>query len=625
MIGVMIHSMRKYISNISIVQKMFLSYLVLLFIPVTISGVFIYSHFIAGLNDQKDSYFTNLISKYTESINSELSNIETLSEKIITNKPIKQFFYYTGSDISKKVEDENNIFAPYLSFITNANRNVYKILFYSYDSDIPIGAYINDAKSVLNQDWYDSIIQLKHNEGIWEGLHNSRSDITSMNQPVFSYYKNIYSQNFFNIIATLQIDILKDQLLLEIENIKMEDTGFAFISNNFEEIIVSSSNSTNEDIRLQKNIMMEMSQKNNHFIHSENGKDFVVYSQKIKRIDLYLTFIVPLAEFTGNINSQRNLFVMIILISLALLILFSYILTIMNSKKLKKVLNGIRLISKGDLTVRIDISGNDELGEIADDLNQMAKQLDNMVNSVYKSNIAQKEAMLAALQSQINPHFLYNTLESIKMMAEIKSEFEISDALDFLGKFMRYNISFSKTEVPLKEEIENVTNYILIHKIRFKQDFDFKILIPEKYHKYRVLKMMLQPIVENAVVYGVNTSRESVGITVGAIVREGIFEIIVKNTGIPIEQTRLDKLLEYINGNNLDEGFSTSGNGVGLKNINERLKLFYGVKYGLTIGNYRDLSSEGVKVSLLMPISKIRFAEVVSNDAHKGCDTNHGE
>lgn len=601
MMGKMITSIRSYISNKSIVQKSFISYLLVLFIPITVSGVYIYGNSIGNLNSQKDNLLMSLVSKYTETINSELSSIEALSDKVISNKPIRQFFYYTGNDIFKKVDDENNIFAPYLSFLTDTNKNIYQIRFYSYDSDIPEGTFINNANSVINQDWYSDIKQMKTNKGKWEGLHNCRSDISTLNQHVFTYYKNMYSQNSSSIIATLQLDISIDKLLADMKNIQIEKNGFIFISNT-KDIIVSSAKNINNENLFEKNVMSKVLQEKGKFVYTSLGREYVIYSQPVNRMDLYLVAVVPYNEYNGNINSQRNMFIGIILISLILLILLAYFLTVVNSKKLKKVLLGIRKISKGDLTTRINVEGKDEMGEIAKDLNQMAQKLNDMVNEVYKSNIAQKDAMLSALQAQINPHFLYNTLESIKMMAEIRNELDISDALDSLGKFMRYNITSSNAEVTIKEEMENVRSYINIQKLRFKNAFDFSFIVPKELNKCKVLKMMIQPLVENAIVYGINASKGAVAINLVVSVNEDFLSVNVKNTGMLIEKKHLNKVREYVNGNKMDESFKTSGNGVGLKNINERIKLFYGEKYGLDINNFNGKKFEGVKVTLLLPV-----------------------
>ncbi len=206
--------------------------------------------------------------------------------------------------------------------------------------------------------------------------------------------------------------------------------------------------------------------------------------------------------------------------------------------------------------------------------------IDRMVRK-YQKEVLDKNAELRSLHNQINAHFIYNVLESIKMMAEIDEKYEISDAITSLGKLMRYSIRSNFENVTLAEELEYIKNYILLMNLRYDFEVILSVNVPKELLKQEILKMSLQPVVENAVVHGIEPVASDTTVYIKAWEEEGRFTVEITDSGKGMDEEELARLRKRIHGE-IEEG-GGSGNGVGLKNVEDRIKLTFGSGYGMEV------------------------------------------
>lgn len=221
--------------------------------------------------------------------------------------------------------------------------------------------------------------------------------------------------------------------------------------------------------------------------------------------------------------------------------------------------------------------------------------IDRMVRN-YQKEVLSKNAEIRSLQNQINAHFIYNVLESIKMMAEIDEKYEISDAITSLGKLMRYSIRRNFENVTLAEELEYIRNYVLLINLRYDFEVILSVNIPEELMDQEILKMSLQPIVENAVIHGIEPAAADTTIYIKAWEKNGTFTIEITDSGEGMSPEDLEKLRKRIHGE-IEENVGT-GNGVGLKNVEDRIKLSFGGEYGMEV--YSE-PKKYTKVSIKLP------------------------
>lgn len=230
-----------------------------------------------------------------------------------------------------------------------------------------------------------------------------------------------------------------------------------------------------------------------------------------------------------------------------------------------------------NLTSNLTYNKNDEIGILVNSYNEMKGRINDLININYKNKIEQKDLELKQLQNQINPHFIYNTLESIHMMAELNDDEETSIMAEYFGSIIRYSMNRKINTVKLKEEINIIDNYIYLQKIRFDQLFIIENLITEDVLECEIIKMIIQPLIENAIYHGLSECSSNGKIIIQGQKIGNELLLTISDNGIGIQAEALKDLNDYINDKN------NKFKGIALRNINRRLKLNYGKQYGLEI------------------------------------------
>ena len=279
------------------------------------------------------------------------------------------------------------------------------------------------------------------------------------------------------------------------------------------------------------------------------------------------------------------------------LILFITYLVIKNfSDKLSNMMQGIENIKRGDLSVRFNVEKEeDELDMIAIEIDRMCESLQENIEKTYKSEVKQKEAELNALQAQIKPHFLYNTLEVIRMCALASKNKEVANMIYNLASMFKYSTYNNASDVKLSEMINYCEMYLNLCCTRYKGIIDYKVDIDEELLDFKVPKFILQPVIENSINHGMAKDRNDNFISIKANIVEEDIELIVEDNGIGISSEKMNVIEENLN-QNLQKKSS-----IGLMNINSRLKIRFGDKYGIHINSKEN---RGTIVKIKIPILK---------------------
>lgn len=399
------------------------------------------------------------------------------------------------------------------------------------------------------------------------------------------------------VIGVLLVNVKTDYLKGILENVKITENHRVLIINNDKTIYDT----------LQGNIGKEVDDTitginwNKHEklnIVNIDGERMLVSSTISDYSGWRIISLVPLDELLADLQMKQGsiLLFTIILIIITLLLLFAIIIRIVRPiKRLEAIM---RLAENGKFDIQVQDVGKDEIGSLSRSFNAMITQINSLINEVYIEKINQSQLELQMLQAQINPHFLYNTLESISMMAVINDDETTSDMAANLGAILRYGISNYDKEVSLGEEILNLEKYIELQEIRFNSIYAIRICIDPVLYSVRMIKLILQPIVENAVYHGMSQTRSGGEITItAAVIHKKIIEFKITDNGVGMEEERLKNLNEYIQGEN--DLFSS----IGLRNVNKRIKLRYGEEFGVTIASKFGM---GTIVSATIPFDTAR-------------------
>lgn len=311
--------------------------------------------------------------------------------------------------------------------------------------------------------------------------------------------------------------------------------------------------------------------------------------------------LLPYDGIIGTINGMKALFLAMLAVCTAAVVLLALRLIASLDRHFRTLIQ--KMTAMGDDTsqrpvIPYDYQGRtDEIGVLHQQFDLMADKLQNLIQTNYVNEILKKEAQLKALENQINPHFLYNTLESVNWRAKALGAEDISVMVQSLAALLRVTLSRSEAVFTLREEIELVKSYMTIQSYRFEDRLNFSVNVPEELLSVPVGKLVVQPLVENAIHYGLEENTEECEITLTARRHGSCAEILVKNTGSVFEEGLLDKLRS---GEVLPHG-----HGIGLLNIDKRLKLTFGEAYGLTLYN----EGEWAVAAVTIPVREERSNE----------------
>lgn len=341
-----------------------------------------------------------------------------------------------------------------------------------------------------------------------------------------------------------------------------------------------------------------------------NGESYLAFQSYIPSIDVHLVNMVSLAETMEGINHSRIRYIVLVSLLAAFLVLLSYSMQAIILRRLKALRESMQQVRNGNFNVELpQITGTDEVGELGFHYRNLILKINELIQDQAARQAAGKEAELRALKNQIDSHFLYNTLENVKMLAEIEGQYLISDIMTSLGGMMRYSMEWRQDHVMLSDEIQQVQHYVSVMNIRYDGRLDLRLSIGPECLKQESLKMSLQPVVENAIKHGMSRMHSKDGnllITISAVRRDQVCVIEITDSGCGIPDETLGLLnqmlrMEELAYREVRQLFvrrdNEDGNGIGLRNVDQRLVMSYGVEYGIRIE-----SEEGSYTRIIMTL-----------------------
>ena len=280
---------------------------------------------------------------------------------------------------------------------------------------------------------------------------------------------------------------------------------------------------------------------------------------------------------------------------LIIIAFFSYYIPLSISRPIKSITEVTNKVAGGDLSVRSEEFEGEETRMLSTSLNAMIDKINELLSQVTTEQIRLRKAEFELLQSQINPHFLYNTLDAIVWLAESGEKEKVVSTVSSLSNFFRASLNQGKDVVTIKEDIGHVRSYLEIQQVRYQDILDYEITVPEEVYPYLIPKITIQPLVENALYHGIKNKRGKGKITINGEKKDDCVIISISDNGLGITKERLEVVLKNIN--NRSESEKTT---YGLYNVNERIRLDFGEEYGINIDSeYQN----GTTVSIKLPLN----------------------
>ncbi|WP_138495897.1 cache domain-containing sensor histidine kinase [Paenibacillus pinistramenti] len=306
---------------------------------------------------------------------------------------------------------------------------------------------------------------------------------------------------------------------------------------------------------------------------------------------------VSYADEIMTTKKDLNTFIFrFLIIAIALVLLVSILVSYKIAQPIRKLERSVKRIENGDFRALVPVSGPYEVEQLFKRFNLMLRRVRELMDQIIHEQEAKRKSELDVLQAQINPHFLYNTLNAMTRLAEMGRSDEVVTTITSLSKFFRISLSKGNNIIPLRDELEHVRHYLVIQKIRFKNKFEFEIEATDEALSCTCLKLILQPLAENAVYHGIEYLAETGHIRITAEVCGDQLVIRLSDNGIGMTEEVLEGILS---GRKRSKG---SGSGVGVHNVHERIRLYYGADYGL---HYESELEEGTTITITLPAVKM--------------------
>ena len=291
------------------------------------------------------------------------------------------------------------------------------------------------------------------------------------------------------------------------------------------------------------------------------------------------------------------------------MIITTYVLSSIT-KPVHELSEATKKIAGGDFSTRVTVGAKDEIGTLADSVNEMTAHLEDFVEKIKEDERKMRHTELRLLQEQINPHFLYNTLDTIVWLVEGNAPDKAVNMVVSLSDFFRIVLSKGKDIITLKEEEQHIRSYLEIQQVRYRDILEYDIQIPEELYQYKILKLTLQPLVENSLYHGIKTKRGKGKIFVtGRLENDKIF-LDVKDTGVGMAEAELAALRSKI-----AKPCKETDSGFGLANVNERIRMNYGPEYGMTV---HSKLGEGTWVQVVIPAWGVETVSVIKDRTAEG-------
>ncbi|WP_066057752.1 sensor histidine kinase [Robertmurraya korlensis] len=408
-------------------------------------------------------------------------------------------------------------------------------------------------------------------------------------------------------------DLISARLILSYEQLSFEKIGKLLIRVNLNKIVSDLPKPQGE---IAGNIVIT---QGNRMIFSEKEMDYLseytfltknMQGYSIENIKGERTFInhittnfdgwtywsiIPFDRMFAKITAAKYTLLLVFMIMFVFLITIGFTFLRKLTNPILDLATTMQEVQNGDFNVvhRLHpaIQNDDEIGILYRNFKTMIQRIDELIQENFSKQLLIKETEFRALQAQINPHFLYNTLESINWLAITRKQEQISKMVESLGHLMRNSLNFKEDIILFEEELDIVNSYLTIQKYRFDDRFDMVMDIPDYVRKYRIPKLIIQPLLENTFKHAVEPSIYTMNIKLSAFQEEDKLYIQIEDNGPGIDPLILQKVKEGL--------VKPRGTGIGLNNIDDRIKLYAGEHYGLRIEN---LSGNGTAITVVLPV-----------------------
>jgi len=575
--------------------------IILSVIPLAITSIFSYKETTEAIKSKISTYSAQIVSQVGVNIEREINRLEIDSIDIELSELTQNVLVNIDNMSEWEIENVQHSLKESLVKKFSFLHDVSDVLLFT-NSGRRIIAY-GDKSFPLNlkKDFLDTYLkQLVEKKGVpvWKGLNKdieerlvpfatspekmNKSDCILLGRAVLSLETR-------EIIGTLIIRTNERYFSNIYRNIDM-GTGTDIFVIDSDGIVVSSRNPMLPVAKLYKNpnlikelLARKESDDRIFSISIDNNPHLVAFSY-IQSANWFVVSTIPYSYLNSEAKGIRTKIMLLDVGCFMLTVLLSYIFTLSISKPLNRLVDAMNEVKRGNLSVNMQDKSNDEIGEVTRNFNSMLNEIKKLMENVKNKEKQKRKAEIAALQAQINPHFLSNTLNTVKWLASAQKAENIEAIVSSLIQLLHISMGKGGDLITIREELEYIKSYINIQEYRYYDKFRVVFEIEEEILDYKILKFLIQPVVENSIIHGIKPSMEQGLIAIKGFRYNDILKIIVTDNGVGIPEEKLNTLFSN---NQEDKKFNFSG--IGINNVNDRIKMNFGDQYGLQIESVPNL------------------------------------
>jgi two-component system, sensor histidine kinase YesM len=580
-------------ASMTLRSRLLLYFVLVSIIPVLLIGVVSYTVSVNIVKEKAMQFSNQMIGQVTGEIDTLLLDAYKVSMMVAEEPTIQVVLRKPLNENIAQRYSTDLMMDTRLNFIQSSYRNEF---FGFYVIGANGGKYKSNFYSVKeyelrDMDWYRKTIN--SNEPVWFSTHTGSYAVETIGERLISVGFPIIDKATGKKLGIVLID-MEEELLSQTAGSRLGKTGYMVILDKNNRVI----SHPHKSLISQTILISEMAAKGmgsyveNSFETKTVGRAIVI-SKTSPVSGWKIIGVLPMSELTKDSRMVGYIIAGMLMIICFLALITAWAVAGSIANPIKKLMFLMRQVEEGNFSVTMKVKYDDEIGKLGKSFNVMIEEIGKLMDKVYQEQKELRKAELKALQAQINPHFLYNTLDSIIWMSRAKRNEDVISMVTALTKLFRIAISKGKDIITIQEEIEHIHSYLIIQQIRYKNKLSFRINVPDFLAKFETLKLILQPIVENAIYHGIKKKREPGMIEVTAREEKNHIIFEINDTGIGMtkeELLALENTLRNTQGEKMES--------YGLKNVDERIKIFFGPDCGLTFDSQYGV---GTKVEIKIP------------------------
>ncbi len=563
-------------ANSSMKKKLIIIFVFLITLPLMLTSYISFQYYSKSMQENTQTYVLGTTSELLDKLDDYILDIKRISALPLFMTDMQVKLTEPGQSIDKMRSVEHNILS--INNIKQDTTSVYIID--NYDE-----LYYNLKTDGVRQDIRDKIPYwrklAKEADGLPVLLSTQEVAYSSGNKDyVFSVVREIRDAASIVPIGMIVFDTSVSVVAKTIQELDSITKGKSMILDQQNHVVYDSDRTFITQSAEIWDFFSKVVGEHGSFAVTLDGIEYICTYTTSSKSDWKMLAFIPVKEVTAKATLTRNVTILVTIGITGFALIVSIIITYFLTNPLSKISKIMKQVQSGNMKVRLHVRYADEVGLLGKHFNQMLERIDGLIGEVADGRLRKKEAEMRALQSQINPHFIYNTLETIRMMAELNDDDHVSAMTYNLGQMLRYSLTKGVEVGTVASELEHLEHYLFLQNMRFNDKFTLKLDVPDHIKRLPMLKLILQPVVENSIYHGLEKRDGPGEISISAYNLGIDTYFVLSDDGVGMSKETVYKMNDRFDKLIYDKD---SKGGIGLQNVNERIKLHYGPEYGLQL------------------------------------------